>query len=54
LSLGYILWFRQNSLPLRVSNAIQHAIHSFLDSGAGPMELPRGLGGKLAKHITIP
>ena len=54
LCLGYILWFRQNRLPLRVSDPIQHAIHRFLDSCTGPMELPRGLGGKLTEHITIP
>jgi len=54
LSLGYILWFRQNSLTIRVSDPIQHAVHGFLDSGTGPVELPRGLGGKLTKHITIP
>jgi len=54
LCLGYILWFRQNRLPLRVSDPIQHAIHGFLDSGTGPVELPRGLGGKLTEHIPIP
>jgi hypothetical protein len=54
LCLGNVLWFRQYCLPLRVSDPIQHAIHCFLDSGTGPMELPRGLGGKLAQHITIP
>src|SRR5579864_8024698 len=54
LSLGYILWFRHYCLPLRVSDPIQHAIHRFLDSGTGPVEFPRGLGGKLTEHITIP
>ena len=54
LCLGNVLWFRQYCLPLRVSDTIQHAVHGFLDSGTGPMEFPRGLGGKLAQHITIP
>src|ERR1700724_93057 len=54
LCLSKILWFRQNFLPLRVSDPVQHAVHDFLDSGAGPMELPRGLGGKLTKHIPVP
>ena len=54
LCLGNVLWFRQNFLPLRVSDPVQHAVHGFLDSGAGTMELPRGFGGKLTKHITIP
>src|ERR1700760_3919043 len=53
LCLGNVLWFRQNRLPLRVSDPIQHAVHGFLDSCARPVEFPRGLGGKLAKHITI-
>jgi hypothetical protein len=53
LCLGYILWFRQYRLPLRVSDAIQHTVHGFLNASARPMEFPRGLGGKLAKHITI-
>src|ERR1700689_700830 len=54
LCLSKILWFRQNILPLRAGDPVQHTVHRFLDSGAGPMELPRGLGGKLTKHITIP
>src|SRR5277367_487625 len=54
LCLSKILWFRQYILPLRASDPVQHNIHRFLDSGAGPMELPRGLGGKLTQHITIP
>src|SRR5271154_1284289 len=54
LCLSKILWFRQNILPLRASDSIQHTVHCFLDSGAGPMELPRGLGGKLTEHITVP
>src|SRR5579863_2813474 len=54
LCLSKILWFRQNFLPLRACDTIQHAVHCFLDSGAGPMEFPRGLGGKLTQHITVP
>jgi hypothetical protein len=54
LRLGKIFWFRQNFLPLRARDPVQNSIHCFLDSGAGPVELPRGLGGKLAKHITVP
>jgi len=53
LCLGNVLWFRQNCLPLRVSDPVQYAVHGFLDASAGPVELPRGLGGKLTKHITI-
>jgi hypothetical protein len=54
LCLSYILWFRQNVLPLRACNPVQNTVHGFLDSGAGPVELPRGLGGKLTQHIPIP
>src|SRR5437764_7307161 len=54
LCLSKILWFRQNFLPLRACDTVQHAVHGFLDSGAGPMELPRGLGGKLTQHIPVP
>jgi hypothetical protein len=54
LCLSKILRFRQNILPLRACDPVQNTIHGFLDSGAGPVELPRGLGGKLAKHIPIP
>jgi len=54
LCLGKILRLRQDILPLRACDPVQHSIHCFLDSGAGPVELPRGLGGELAKHITIP
>src|ERR1035438_2758432 len=53
LCLSKILWFRQNFLPLRVSDPVQYTVHRFLDSGAGPMELTRGLGSKLTKHITV-
>ncbi|MGA8270165.1 MAG: hypothetical protein WB919_01320, partial [Candidatus Sulfotelmatobacter sp.] len=54
LCLGKILRLRQDFLPLRACDPVQNSIHRFLDSGAGPVELPRGLGGELAKHITIP
>src|SRR5271165_1179818 len=54
LCLSKILRLRQNILSLRARDPIQHPVHCFLDSGAGPVELPRGLGGELAKHITIP
>jgi hypothetical protein len=54
LCLSKILRLRQNFLALLASDPVQNTIHGFLDSGAGPMELPRGLGGELAKHITIP
>src|SRR5271157_2665648 len=54
LCLSKILWFRQNFLTLRACDPVQNAIHGFLDSGTGPVEFPRGLGGKLAKHITVP
>jgi hypothetical protein len=54
LCLSKILWFRQNFLPLRAGDPVKYAVHGFLDSGTGPMELPRGLGGKLTKHIPIP
>ena len=53
LCLSKILWFRQNFLPRGPSDAVQHAVHRFLDSGARPMELPRGLGGKLTEHIPV-
>jgi hypothetical protein len=53
LCLSKILWFRQNILPLRVSDPVQNTVHGFLDSGAGPVELARGLGGKLTKHIPV-
>jgi hypothetical protein len=54
LRLSEILWFRQNGLPIRTSNAIQNLIHGFLNAGVRPMKLPRGLGGKLTEHIPIP
>jgi hypothetical protein len=54
LCLSEIFRLRQNILPLRACDPVQNPIHRFLDSGAGPVELPRGLGGELAKHITIP
>ena len=54
LCLGDILWFRQNCLPLRVSDPVQNSVHGFLDAGVWPVELPRRLGGKLTEHITIP
>src|ERR1700722_9008868 len=54
LCLSKILWFRQYLLPRRASDSVQHTVHCFLDSGAGPMELPRGLGGKLTEHIPVP
>src|ERR1700733_1374272 len=54
LCLGKIFRLRQNFLSLRACDPVQHSVHRFLDSRAGPMELSRGLGGELAKHITIP
>jgi hypothetical protein len=54
LRLSEILWFRQNGLPIRTSNAIQNLIHGFLNAGVRPMKPPRGLGGKLTEHIPIP
>ncbi|MGA7589255.1 MAG: hypothetical protein WBW02_02025, partial [Candidatus Sulfotelmatobacter sp.] len=54
LCLSKIFRLRQDFLPLRARDPVQYTIHRFLDSGAGPVELPRGLGGELAKHITIP
>src|SRR5208283_3963483 len=54
LCLSKILWFRQHFLPIRAGDPIQYTVHRFLDSGAGPVELPRGLGGKLTKHIPVP
>jgi hypothetical protein len=48
LCLSKILRFRQNSLPLGTRDPIQNTIHGFLNSGAGPVKLPRGFGGKLA------
>src|ERR1700752_2845612 len=53
LCFGNVLWFRQNSLSLRVGDPVQNAVHGFLNAGTGPVELPRGLGGKLTKHIPI-
>jgi hypothetical protein len=54
LCLSKILWFRQYILPFRASDPVQYYVHGFLDSGTGPVELPRGLGGKLTKHIPVP
>jgi hypothetical protein len=54
LRLSKIFRFGQNGLPLRTSDPVQNLIHRFLDSGARPVKLPGGLGGKLAKHIPIP
>jgi len=54
LCLSKIFRLRQDFLPLRACDPVQNSIHCFLNSGAGPVELPRGLGGKLTKHITIP
>src|SRR5271166_5950824 len=54
LCLCKIFRLRQHFLPLRACDPVQHSIHRFLDSGARPVELPRGLRGKLTKHITIP
>src|SRR5271155_2967366 len=48
LCLCKILRLRQYILPLRARYPVQHPIHRFLDSGARPVELPRGLRGKLA------
>src|SRR5579871_78112 len=53
LCLSKVLWFRQNFLPRRASDAVQYAVHGFLNSGAGPVELPRGLRGKLTEHIPV-
>jgi hypothetical protein len=47
LCLSKIFRLRQNFLPLRACDPVQHTVHRFLDSGAGPVELPRGLGGEL-------
>jgi hypothetical protein len=54
LCLSKILWFRQNFLPLRACDPVENVVHCFRDSGTRPMELPRGLGGKLTKHIPVP
>jgi hypothetical protein len=54
LCLSKIFRLRQDFLPFCARDPVQNAVHRFLDSGAGPMELARGLGGKLAKHITVP
>src|SRR5579864_682483 len=53
LCLGKVLWFRQNFLPLSASDAIQHAVHGFLNASARPVEFPRGLRGKLTEHISV-
>ena len=53
LRLSKIFRFRQNGLTLRASDPVQNLIHGFLNSGARPVKFPGGLGGKLAKHITI-
>jgi hypothetical protein len=54
LRLSKIFRFRQNGLPLRASDPVQHLIHGFLNAGTRPVKLPCGLGGKLTEHITIP
>jgi hypothetical protein len=48
LCLSKIFRLRQHVLPFSTRDPVKHPIHSFLDSGAGPVELPRGLGGELA------
>jgi hypothetical protein len=54
LSLGNVLWFGQNSLPFRNSNAIQNLVHGFLDTGVRFVKPARRLGSQLTQHVTVP
>jgi hypothetical protein len=53
LTFGNVFRLGYYFLPIRACNPMQDFVHGFLNTRIGLMELPRSLGCKLAKHITV-